>query len=102
MEIILVKTKIFSFTIKFTSIFILRKICSAVRQAACFTGVSEQNGEWGKRICFNGAEFDTMAVLSWTENSNMYYKTPSSPNFECFIAGILFYAPSCEFYKLIS
>jgi hypothetical protein len=63
MEIILVKTKIFFFTVKFTSIVILGKICSVVRQAACFTGGSEQSGEWGKRICFNGEEFEAMAVL---------------------------------------
>jgi hypothetical protein len=64
MEIIMVKTKIFFFTVKFTSMVILGKICSAVRQAACFTGGSEQSGESGKRICFNGEEFEAMAVLS--------------------------------------
>jgi hypothetical protein len=83
----LVKKRIFFFTVKFTSIVILEKICSAVRQATCFTGGSEQSGELGNKICFNGEEFEAMAVISWTENSNVYYKTPSSPNFECFIAG---------------
>lgn len=72
---------------KFTGIVILGKICCTVRLASCFTGVSEQSGEWGKRICFNSAEFDAMALLSWRENSNIYYKMPSRRNFECFIAG---------------
>ena len=52
MEIILVKTKISFFTMKFTSIVFLVKICRVARQAACFTGVSEQSGEWGKDNLF--------------------------------------------------
>jgi len=72
---------------KFTSTVILGKICIAVRQAACFTGLSAQSGAWGNRIRFNGAEFDALAVLSWTENSIVNYRTPSNPNFKCFIAG---------------
>jgi hypothetical protein len=57
-------------------------IFRAVRQSACFSRVFEQSDKWGKRICFNGAEFDAMAVLIWPGNSNIYHKTLSSPHFE--------------------
>ena len=82
----MVKTKILFFTTKYTSTVTLGKICSAVRQAARFSGLSAQSGAWGKRFRFNGAEFDSLAALSWTENSVVNYRTPSIPNFECFIA----------------
>jgi hypothetical protein len=37
---------------EFASIVILGNICSAARQAVCFTGVSEQSGDWGKENLF--------------------------------------------------
>jgi hypothetical protein len=103
MEIILVKTQISFFTMKFTSIVILGKICSAARQVACFTGLSEQSGKWRKENLL----LTVRSLTQWLYYVGQSIATYITKRFlartlSASLPADLCCAPSYAFYKLIS